>query len=130
MQLSFEGLPWDDMEIIYKRIRDNIRIENERLDAVAMPLHMSVGYAYTSDADKSMRDLLREADNKMYRKKLCHQAGTAGTIIQTVKKILSARDCDTGNHSDRLKSLIARFALAAGRARIGNRRYSTIRRVP
>ena len=108
------GLAIEDMEAIYQRICHTIKLENERLDSVAIPLHMSVGYAHSADPAKSMRDLLREADNRMYRKKLNHQARTAGTIIQTVKKLLSARDFATGNHGDRLHSLIARFATAAG----------------
>ncbi len=104
----------NDMEAIYKRIRDNIKIENEKNTTVAIPLQMSSGYAYCAGGDKSIRDLLREADNKMYREKLYHRAGTEGSIIQTVKKMLLARDYDTGVHVDRLQNIIARFATAIG----------------
>jgi len=108
------GVTTNDMEAMYKRIHDTIQTENERLAEVAIPLEMSVGYAYSSDIDKSKRALLRDADNKMYREKLYRKAGTEGSIIQTVKNMLSARDYDTGVHGDRLQNLIASFASAAG----------------
>ncbi len=104
----------DNMEAIYKRIRCNIQRENEQLDGAPVILNMSIGYAYASGADKSIRDLMREADHKMYREKLHRQIETEGSIIQAVKKMLSARDYDTGEHGSRLQNLIANFALAAG----------------
>ncbi len=108
------GVTMNDMEVMYKRIHDSIQMENENFAGVAIPLEMSVGYAYSIGTDKSTRELLRDADNKMYREKLYRKAGTEGSIMQTVKNMLSARDYDTGVHSDRLQSLIASFAIAAG----------------
>lgn len=108
------GANMANMEAMYKRIRRNIQSENEKLDGVVIPLHMSIGYAYASGVDKPIRDLIREADHKMYREKLHRQIETEGSIIQTVKKMLSARDYDTGEHGSRLQNLIAAFALAAG----------------
>ncbi|MEM5770606.1 MAG: diguanylate cyclase, partial [Bacillota bacterium] len=104
----------NNMETMYKCIRRNIQRENEQLDGTAILLHMSIGYAYASGADKSIRDIIREADHKMYREKLHRQIETEGSIIQAVKKMLSARDYDTGEHGSRLQNLIANFALAAG----------------
>ncbi|MBU2700481.1 diguanylate cyclase (GGDEF)-like protein [Sporomusaceae bacterium BoRhaA] len=109
-----KGISMDDMEDLYKCIRDNIQTENAKNSESVIPLQMSSGYAYSAGVDKSLRKLLREADDKMYREKLYHQAGTEGSIIQTVKKMLLARDYDTGVHGDRLKNIIACFAIAAG----------------
>lgn len=108
------GIAMNDMEAMYKRIRDNLQNEIKKFDEDIIPLHMSVGYAYSAGADTSVHDLLRKADSKMYREKLYHQVGTEGSIIQTVKKMLLARDYDTGVHSSRLKNLIAVFATKAG----------------
>ncbi|WWV73491.1 Cyclic di-GMP phosphodiesterase response regulator RpfG [Sporomusa ovata DSM 2662] len=108
------GVTRNGMEAMYKRIHDTIQIENKKSVEIAIPLEMSIGYAYSIGIDKSKRDLLREADNKMYREKLYRKAGTEGSIIHTVKNMLSARDYDTGVHGDRLQNLIASFAIAAG----------------
>jgi diguanylate cyclase (GGDEF)-like protein len=102
-----------DMEALYKKIYDCIQNENENLKESVIPLKMSVGYAYSADAANSISTLLHEADKKMYREKLFHKSKTEGSIIQTVKNMLSARDFDTGEHSKRLQTLIAKFALAA-----------------
>ncbi len=104
----------DDMETLYKRIYDNIQRENEQSDEIIVLLNMSIGYAYSADASKSISNLLHEADRKMYREKLYHKSETEGSIIQTVKKMLSARDCDNGKHSKKLQKLIADFAIAVG----------------
>ncbi|SDD96465.1 bifunctional diguanylate cyclase/phosphohydrolase [Sporomusa acidovorans] len=108
------GVARNDMEVIYRRIRKNIRVENEKTAEVIIPLEMSVGYAYSLDANRPQRDLLREADNKMYREKLYRQSATEGSIIQTLKKMLLARDYDTGIHGERLHNMIANFARKAG----------------
>lgn len=108
-----------DMEILYKRIHDNTQQESETIEPYIMPIRMSVGYAYSTHASQSIRKLLHEADRKMYREKLYHKSETEGSIIQTVKKMLSARDCDTGEHSDRLQKFIADFAVAAGLPKSG-----------
>lgn len=108
------GVAMHDMETMYKRIHTNLQLENEKFKGAVIPLHMSVGYAYSAGADKSIRDLIREADNKMYREKLYHQISTEGLIIQTVKKMLSACDFDADAHRGRLQNLIACFAKAAG----------------
>lgn len=108
------GVASSDMEAIYRYIRQNIRVENEKMAEVIVPLAMSVGYAYSLDTNRSKRDLLREADNKMYREKLYRQSATEGSIIQTLKKMLLTRDYDTGIHGERLHNMIANFARKAG----------------
>jgi len=108
------GSTLEEMEILYKRIRDNIRLENEKSMDGAIPVQMSVGYAYSSAGDQVISDLLREADNKMYREKLYRKAGIQGSIIQTLKQMLDARDYNNEAHSDRMQNLVATFAIAAG----------------
>jgi len=104
----------NDLEAIYKNIRDILQTENEKLADDYIPLQMSTGYAYCASGESSLRDLLHEADKKMYRGKLYRQSGTEGSTMQTVKKMLSARDHDTGIHSARLQELIEKFAVSAG----------------
>ncbi len=108
------GIDAGGMEAMYKRLRDTIRQENQNLGESIIPLHLSIGYANDAGAGKPIRDLLREADQKMYREKLYRQIDTAGSIIQTVKQMLATRDYDTGVHGSRLQNIIASFAVAAG----------------
>ncbi|TCL37850.1 diguanylate cyclase (GGDEF)-like protein [Anaerospora hongkongensis] len=108
------GTSLEDMETFYKRIRDNIRLETEKFSDGAVPVQMSVGFAYSSAPGQNIADLLREADNKMYREKLYRKAGIQGSIIQTLKQMLTARDYNNEGHSDRMQSLVANFAIVAG----------------
>jgi len=108
------GTSLEDMETFYKRIRDNIRLETEKFSDGAVPVQMSVGFAYSSNPGQNIADLLREADNKMYREKLYRKAGIQGSIIQTLQQMLTARDYNNEGHSDRMQSLVANFAILAG----------------
>jgi diguanylate cyclase (GGDEF)-like protein len=103
-----------DMEAIYGRIRVNIRHENEKTALGFIPLKMSIGFAYSANGNRLIQELLREADNKMYRQKISHYADGEGSMIQTVKQMLTIRDHTTGCHTDRLKNLISDFARSAG----------------
>ncbi|GBG55728.1 histidine kinase [Sporomusaceae bacterium FL31] len=104
----------EDMEALYKSFRANIKQANQENFAAPIPLEMSVGYAYLGKKDRTISELIREADNKMYREKLYRKAGTKGSIIQTLKQLLAARDYQRGTHSDKLQNLIASFSIAAG----------------
>lgn len=102
------------MEALYKRLRKRSQDKIQQNEGFNFPVSTSVGYAYSAEGDKSVRELVKEADYKMYREKLHRKARTAGTAIQTVRKMLLERDYDTGVHSDRMDAMINDFALAAG----------------
>lgn len=104
----------EDMEELYKRFRANIKQANQENITAPIPLEISVGYAYLAQKDRTISELVREADNKMYREKLYRKAGTTGSIIQTLKQLLAVRDDQRGTHSDKLQNLIASFSIAAG----------------
>jgi diguanylate cyclase (GGDEF)-like protein len=109
-----QGISLDTMENLYKRIRDNVQAENVKKSETVIPLQLSSGYAYSGGAEQSIRKLLRDADNKMYREKLYHKGAAEGSIIKTVKKMLLTRNYDTGIHGERLKKIVVPFAIAAG----------------
>jgi len=79
-----------------------------------IPISLSAGFAFRSDKTVSMRELFREADNKMYRGKLHRSQSTRSAIVQTVMRLLEARDFITEGHADRLQEMLIRLARAAG----------------
>ena len=79
-----------------------------------IPISLSAGSAFRSDKRVSMRELFREADNKMYRGKLHRSQSTRSAIVQTVMSLLEARDFITEGHADRLQEMLIRLARAAG----------------
>jgi diguanylate cyclase (GGDEF)-like protein len=104
----------EDMDMFYEKLRLNIKENNQLNTSEPIPLEMSVGYAYMAEKDKLLSELVRAADHTMYRKKLYRKAGTKGSIIQTLKQLLAARDHHGGMTSHTLQQLITEFSRAAG----------------
>lgn len=100
------------VESACRRIREAIAGYNTA--SPAFPLSMSIGCAYRSDISGSMDDLYKEADNNMYREKLHHRQSVRNAIVQTLKKLLEARDFFTEGHADRLRDLVEGLAAVIG----------------
>lgn len=76
------------------------------LDTPGITLSMSLGFAAGTGPEHDVAELLREADNYMYRDKLLHNRSTRSAIVHTLKKALEARDFITDGHADRLQDLV------------------------
>ncbi|MDK2810295.1 MAG: hypothetical protein PWR27_1004 [Petroclostridium sp.] len=79
-----------------------------------LPLSISVGFAVSSETSTSITDLFKEADNNMYRKKLCNNQSNRSAIVQALMKALEARDFITEGHADRLQDLMIDMIEATG----------------
>jgi diguanylate cyclase (GGDEF)-like protein len=69
-------------------------------------LSLSVGFASSNHPDINMRELFKRADDSMYREKLHRRQSTRSAIVQTVMKLLEARDFITEGHADRMQDLV------------------------
>jgi HD-GYP domain-containing protein (c-di-GMP phosphodiesterase class II) len=79
-----------------------------------LPLSISVGYAVGKKATVRMEELFKQADNNMYRKKLRQSETMRSAIIQTVIKLLEARDFFADGHAERMQQLVLGLAQQAG----------------
>jgi len=100
------------VESACKRIRDAVARYNA--EKPELPLSISVGFATRSDTSINIRELFKEADNKMYREKLHRTQSTRSVVVQTLMRILETRDFHTEEHADRLQVLVVDFASAMG----------------
>jgi len=94
------------------RIQGNIAKYNSR--SIGIPLSVSLGYAVRQNRETFMQDVLKEADNQMYREKLHHSQSAHSAIVQTIMKLLEERDCVTEEHAERLQNLVSRLAIQLG----------------
>ena len=79
-----------------------------------LPLSISVGFAIRNGSHKNLKDVFKEADNHMYRKKLYRTQSVRSTIVSTLINTLKARDLATEQHSSRLEKLLVRMAALIG----------------
>ena len=79
-----------------------------------LPLSISVGFAINDGAYRNLKDLFKEADNHMYRKKLYGTKSVRSTIVKTLLNTLKARDRTAEDHIIRLEKLLTSIAAFIG----------------
>jgi len=93
---------------------ERIRQKTAEFNSVKIkaPISLSIGYATADNPSVPMRELFQRADNNMYREKLHRRQSTRSAIVQTVMKMLEARDYITEGHADRLQAIVAKMGAA------------------
>ncbi|MHB1126244.1 MAG: HD-GYP domain-containing protein [Bacillota bacterium] len=99
-------------EIICDRIRDNVARFNQT--CAELPLSLSIGVAYTVNKNISLTDILKQADDLMYRDKLSRSAGARNKIIEALLVALAERDFSTEGHTRRLAELCQKVGKKCG----------------
>ncbi len=79
-----------------------------------LPLSISVGFAVKNGSHRTLKDVFKEADNNMYRKKLYRTQSVRSTIVNTLINTLKARDLTTEQHMMRLEKLLVGLAALIG----------------
>jgi len=100
------------VESAYQRIQEAVAAYNATTPE--LPLSISVGFAIKNRSHKNLKDVFKEADNHMYRKKLYRTQSVRSTIVSTLINTLRARDLATERHSTRLEKLLVRMAALIG----------------
>ena len=83
------------------------------------PLQISVGYRYRYQCEPDSNELdqmLKEADDEMYRQKLSSTHSNRNVVVQTIMKMLEIRDYATEGHSQRMGDLAVALAEQIGLA--------------
>ena len=103
-------LPKTDTETI-EQICDRIRKTCEKAKGDPIPVSVSLGGATKRDADQSIDDVLREAEDMMYWKKLGsnHTRFSVATYLQ---RSLAEKTRETVEHGQRVQGLVLKMANA------------------
>ena len=100
-------------EAIYNRILENIKIFN--LGHAGLTLSLSVGLATADSAEETdLHELLKIADEYMYREKLYHGSSMRNQILQSLMTALAERDFIAEGHADRVYELSYKMGVKAG----------------
>jgi diguanylate cyclase (GGDEF)-like protein/PAS domain S-box-containing protein len=89
-------------------------VESYNATTPELPLSISVGFAIRNGSHKNLKDVFKEADNHMYRKKLYRSQSVRSTIVSTLINTMKARDLATEQHASRLEKLLVRMAVLIG----------------
>jgi len=95
------GLDAKQAEGVAERIRDALR----QAAAEPIPLSMALGVSSRTSPDENLTDVLRCAENSMYREKLVEARSTHSAILASLQKTLRERTQETEEHAARLRDL-------------------------
>ena len=95
-------------KLIYARIYQEIERWNNTRDQEILSL--SIGFSASAQPEIKMRELYKRADDNMYREKLHRRQSNRSAIVDTVMKLLEARDFITEGHADRMQELVVKLS--------------------
>jgi diguanylate cyclase (GGDEF)-like protein len=101
-----------EVELSCKCIRHELTRHNA--DSKRAPLSLSFGSSVAETGAGTLNEYLKEAENEMYHQKLHSGQSARSAIVNTVMKLIEARDFITEGHADRLQDVVADLGSAIG----------------
>ncbi|MDD5621941.1 MAG: PAS domain S-box protein [Actinomycetota bacterium] len=98
----------NDVEEISNRIK---RICEKTVDQ-KIPLNISMGISARESRDQDLKDVIKEAENNMYKNKLLKRKSIYNSIISSLERILWEKNRETKEHAERLKRLILQLGMS------------------
>ena len=98
-------IPIEEVQSILERVK----IELKRKSTKIMPLSVAFGISTKKSVYKNIDEVIKEAEDKMYRSKLINKQSAHSSIISSLEKALEERDYETEEHIKRMKILAERL---------------------
>jgi diguanylate cyclase (GGDEF)-like protein/PAS domain S-box-containing protein len=70
-----------------------------------IPLNISIGVSTRENQSQNLREVIKEAENNMYKNKLLKRKSIYNSIILSLERILWEKNRETKEHAERLRSL-------------------------
>jgi len=93
-------------------IMDRIRNACQQANSGPIQLSMAMGAVTKEDPSQNIQEVLREAEERMYRNKLLESKSVRASIISSLRRTLFEKSHETEEHTNRIQEL----ALQIGRA--------------
>ncbi|MEN6324743.1 MAG: PAS domain S-box protein [Syntrophomonas sp.] len=87
--------------MVYKRISASF-IE---INSLATKINISLGMAVQTSLDQDIKDVIKEAEENMYRNKLLESRSTRSSFIKTLEKALWEKSHETKDHCQRMQTM-------------------------
>ncbi len=83
-------------------------------DGTTIQPSIALGIVTKERADQDLRELLKTAEDRMYRNKLMERKSTRSAIIYSLQRTVQEKSLEMGEHAMRLKSMALDVGRAAG----------------
>lgn len=88
-----------------ERIVKDIRDKCDKAEDYPIKPSISLGYSVRYTKEQSMKEILKEADDYMYKIKLLESKNAHNSIMHSLEKTLEKTTYETGKHAKRLEAL-------------------------
>ena len=95
-------------------IIDRIRRECEKTKEDSIPASISLGVAIKKDPEQNIENVLREAEDDMYRDKMMRSKRARFSVVSYFQRALAERTQETAEQGMRIHSLVLNFGSALG----------------
>jgi diguanylate cyclase (GGDEF)-like protein/PAS domain S-box-containing protein len=99
-------------EVLALEFAKRVRALCSETDGTSIQPSIALGLVTKEKADQDLYELLKTAEDRMYRNKLMERKSTRSAIIYSLQRTVQEKSLEMGEHAVRLKSV----ALDAGRA--------------
>ena len=111
-----------DAEKICRRIYESCT----RAHVEDIPLSLSLGVAVKESPGKNLSQILKEAEDEMYRQKLAESRSMRSAVLNTLLKTLEAKSYETEQHAQRMLVIAWRIGEKLGLSEIELNRLSLL----
>jgi diguanylate cyclase (GGDEF)-like protein len=99
---------------ITSEIIDRIKITCSEASQGPVKFSMALGAGTKDDPSQNIQEILKEAEERMYRNKLLESKSVRNSIISSLQRTLFEKSHETEEHTHRLQQLSLQFGLALG----------------
>jgi diguanylate cyclase (GGDEF)-like protein len=102
---------WDETEML--KAKEQLIDQVRGLNAIGYPIpfSISIGFSMACPTCHTIADMIKNADDYMYRQKLFHRQSQRSKTIETLSAMLAERDFITQGHSRRMSYYIKKMAM-------------------
>jgi len=93
-----------------QRLNNNILAYNQKLKSYQNPIHVSAGYAIKDVPTKKIEQVLKEADDMLFKEKIPKREDVRKSILNVIKTTMLEKDLTTKERIGRLTSLASSFS--------------------
>ncbi len=99
-----------EAQLIGKRILSNC----QKITVEQIPVSIALAAASKTVETQSLADILREAEDSMYKQKLTESRSTKSTVLQALLKALAEKSFETETHTRRMQKIARRIGEKVG----------------
>ncbi|MGC8813626.1 diguanylate cyclase [Dictyoglomus sp.] len=109
--IIFPKTPRDVVERICERIKENCEKYNQEIDKKhPIPLSIALGHATKEEKDEEMLEVLKRAEDRMYRNKLIEGKTFRDSVLKSLKNLLWENTFESESHENKIKELVSKMA--------------------